>query len=131
MNKLLKERPILKPLIIGILLQIAVTAASVILLAFAMYFLEMENKYSPVLGSIAIALGSFVGSYYLSAKKGNNGYIYGLSDGFATFLIVSLVGLIINKGNITLNTLFHLVITVLAGVIGGICGVNRKDKKYI
>ena len=131
MNKLIKERPMLKPLITGILLQIVVTALSVIIFAFAMYFLEMENKYSPVLGSIAIALGSFAGSYYLSAKKGNKGYIFGLSDGFATFLIVSIIGLVINKGNITINTLFHLVIFVLSGAIGGIFGVNRKDKKYI
>lgn len=131
MNKFLKERPVLRSLIIGIFLQIVTTVVGVVLFAVAMYCLEMEKKYSPVLGSVAIALGSFIGSYYLSAKKGNKGYICGLSDGFATFLLVSLVGLIINKGSITINSLFHLVIFVLAGVIGGICGVNRKDKRYI
>lgn len=129
MNKI--DNKTIKQLIIGIVLQIAVSTAAVVFFAFMMYFLELENKYSPVLGSVALAIGSFAGSYFLSSKKGNKGYICGLTDGFITFLVVTIVGMIINKGNITINTLFHLVIIVLAGVIGGILGVNRKNKSYI
>ncbi len=129
MNKF--ENKTIKQLILGVVLQIAVSTAAVVIFAFMMYFLELENKYSVVLGSVALAIGSFAGSYFLSSKKGNKGYICGLTDGLITFLVVSIIGLIVNKGNITINTLFHLIIIVLAGVIGGILGVNRKNKNYI
>lgn len=131
MNKELKGKIDLKLLISCILLQVVITAVFVAVFAAIMYFFETDNKFSPVFGSAAVALGTFANAFYLSSKKRNKGYLIGLLVGGITFALVTLVGLIVNNGSITINTLFHFIIIILSAVIGGILGVNKRQNKYI
>ncbi len=124
-----KFRPI--PIFIGVLLEIAVTLLFVSIFALIMKIGEIDYKYSPVLGSIAIALGSFANSLYLSKIIGSRGYLIGFAVGLITFIIITLVGLAMNDGGLTLNTLFHFIIFTLSAVTGGVIGVNKTGKKYI
>lgn len=126
-----KEKFKVMPIILTIAIQIAVAMISVALFAVIINLGEIDYKYSPVFGSVAIALGTFASSYYLSNQKGSKGYITGLLVGLIIFAIVTLIGLVIDDGGITINTLFHLIITVLSGAVGGVMGVNRKGKRYI
>ncbi len=126
-----KEKIKIVPIIIGVLIQVAVTLLSISLFSVIINLAEIDYKYSPVFGSVAVALGAFVGSFYHSGKKGTKGYLTGMLVGIITFIIVTLVGLIINDGGITINTLFHLIIIMLSAVSGGIMGVNKKGNRYI
>ncbi len=126
-----KEKINFKPIIVCTALQIAVTLIMVALFALIMNFAEIDYKYSPVCATVSVAVGAFVSAYYLASKKGNKGYFYGMLIGFVTFLIVTLVGIVLNNGALGLNTLFHFIIFVLSAVIGGVLGVNKKPKKYI
>lgn len=120
-----------KPIVITVLIQIAVTAALVALFAVIINLTDTDYKYAPVLASVAVALGSMISSYYMATKKKNRGYIIGGMIGASTFGIITIVGLILNDGGMTVNTLFHLIIIMLSSIIGGIAGVNKKGKKYV
>ncbi len=120
-----------KPMVICGLFTILVTGVFICIFALVINFADIDLKYSPVFASISVALGVLTGSYYLSSKKGNKGFLTGLCIGGIAFIIITLVGLIINQGGIGINTLFHLIITVLSGIIGGVLGVNKRPKKYI
>lgn len=131
MNKELKCKSDLKPIILCCILQIVITGIFIAVFAALMYFLETDNKYAPVFGSISVAAGDFASSYFLSAKKKNKGYLIGLTVGIITFLAVTLISLITDDGGITVNTLFHFIIIMLSALTGGIMGVNKRKEKYI
>lgn len=120
-----------KNLIIGAVLQIIITLVTIIVFSLIMYFFETEDKYSPLFASISLAAGAFANSFFISAKKREKGYLYGMTIGFITFVLVTITGIIINSGSFTLNTFFHLVIIMLSAILGGILGVNKKKQSYI
>ena len=117
--------------LITVIIEIAVTLLAVSLFSIVMNSVDIDYKYSPVFGSVSVALGCLIASYFLSNKKKNKGYLIGATIGVITFIVITLIGLIINQGGIGINTLFHLVIIMLSSIIGGILGVNKKGKKYI
>ncbi len=116
----------------AIILGVATTAISVFLFAIFMFLTEKGYEYSTVFGTAAVALGSFVVAFYISRKRQSKGLLTGLITGIAVFLIVTVVSLIVDKGAITVNTLFHLIIFLLSSLIGSVLGVNKKEnRKYI
>ena len=117
--------------LITAIIEIAVTLLAVSLFSIVMNSVDIDYKYSPVFGSVSVALGCLIASYFLSNKMKNKGYLIGATIGVITFIVITLIGLIINQGGIGINTLFHLVIIMLSSIIGGILGVNKKGKKYI
>ena len=117
--------------LITAIIEIAVTLLAVSLFSIVMNSVDIDYKFSPVFGSVSVALGCLIASYFLSNKKKNKGYLIGATIGVITFIVITLIGLIINQGGIGINTLFHLVIIMLSSIIGGILGVNKKGKKYI
>lgn len=112
-------------------LEIIVTAVFIFAFSAVMYFLNLSNELSPVLATVSVALGVLVAAFYAAKKVGSKGYLVGLAVGGITFLIILLISLVVDSGGITINTVFHLIIIMLAALIGGISGVNKRGKKYI
>lgn len=118
-------------LIIGLIIGVSVTAALMLLSAAALLFLNADRALAVPLSTVCAAAGAFAAAFYNAWHIGDKGYKVGLLTGGAAFLAVLLVSFLIADGNISLNTLFHFIIMLLAGAIGGIMGVNRKQsKKY-
>ena len=120
-----------KNILISAVIQIIATVICMLLFSLIMYVFKTEEKYSPLFASVALATGSFINSFYISSKKKEKGYFNGIIVGSITFIIVTVVGLIVSSGSVTLNTIFHFIIILLSSIIGGILGVNKKPKKYI
>lgn len=121
---------------LGILIRLtllfaAITALSVFAFAVLAYLLPDLLAYSALLATLAVALGAFAASFYLSLRAGKKGWLCGLAVGVAVFALLTLAALIINHGGFTSNTVFRLVIVLLSSEIGGIIGVGRRDRKYI
>lgn len=113
------------------IIEILVAAVFICIFGLLMMILELDKIYSPLLANISISIATLVSSYITSKKIGNKGYLTGLIVGGVTFLIITLISFIIDDGSITTNTLFHLIIIILSGMIGGVLGVNKKQEKYI
>ncbi len=110
---------------------IAVSFIGILVFATAMYFLEGGYEYSPLFATISVAMGCLVASLTLARKIGKKGFLIGTAVGGVTFLILTLVALLVNSSAIGVNTLFRLIIIMLSSIIGGIIGVNKKPEKYI
>lgn len=118
--------------IISALIGIITTLLCMAIFSALIYFLGIDRSYSSPFGTLALAIGGFLSSRYAAGKIGDRGYLVGLLIGAVSFAVVTLIGMILNSGGLTLNTLFRFVITLLSSVIGGILGVNKgKNKKYI
>ena len=114
--------------LIGILATLVFLCAS----AAVILFFELDRGYSIPLATVSISLGSFFAAYFVSFKSEQKGYLIGTLIGIVSFASVTAISLIVSKNGLTVNTLFRLIIIVLASAIGGILGVNKgKNKKYI
>ena len=103
-----------------------------VLFSIIMLFAEIKYEYSSLFGTLSVALGLFVATYFTALKRGSKGLLIGLLSGSVTFLIVLIISFILNSGTLTYNTLFHLIIFILSAITGGILGVNKAStKKYI
>ena len=118
--------------LIGAVIGVAVTLALIMASAAFVLFFNLDREFCAPLGTVSLALGSFAAAYYVSKKSERKGYIIGTVIGLVSFGAVTVISLIVNKGGMSVNTLFHFIIIVLASAIGGILGVNKgKTKKYI
>lgn len=115
----------------SVIIFIISTTVFIGIFAALMYFLELDKNYSMIFATLSVAFGCFITSFFASGKIGSKGYITGLIIGFSIFIIITLISMIIDKGKITSNTLFHFLIFILSSLIGGVMGVNKKPKKYI
>ena len=114
------------------IIEAIITAVGVLVFAVIMYFLDAGYEYSAVFATVSLAIGCFLGSFYAAKKFGQKGLLNGAIVGIITFAIILVVSLIVDKGAVTVNTLFHLIIFMLSSVIGGVLGVNKaQNKKYI
>ncbi len=114
------------------LINIGVTGLFIGIFAVIMYLAQIGFEYSAVLATVSLAAGSLVSAFYAAKKIGRKGFLTGLIVGAVTFLTVTLISLFVDKGGVTVNTLFHLIIIMLSALIGGILGVNKAtNKKYI
>lgn len=108
------------------------TVVAMFVFAAALYFLEGGYQFSPLFATISLGIGCFLASLYAAGKIGKNGLLIGAIISGATFIIITLAGLMGSKEIFTLNTLFRLIILMLLSFIGGVIGVNKgQNQKYI
>ena len=103
---------------------------SMIVAALFMVLFEIKLYFLQIVAPICLVLGSFA-SGYLSAKKiGYGGIISGLIVGVITYLFVFLISAVVDPTGITFTSFIHLIITLIASLIGGIVGVNKNYKFF-
>ena len=116
----------------GAFLGIAVSIILMLLSAFLILKLDLDRAFCAPIATVCVSLGAFVASFYNAFKLGGKGYIVGLVTGGTVFLAILIISMIVSENGFSVNTLFHFIIMMLSGLIGGIWGVNRKlNKKYI
>lgn len=131
-EKIKKENTLLKKILISSVIGAVSTVLMMLIFAALIVLLQLDRAYAAPLGTVSIALGSMVSSYFCGRKISKNGYLIGLLNGGAVFMLVLFISLIASDWKITSNTVFHLVIILTASTAGGIFGVNKKSsKKYI
>ena len=97
-----------------------------------MYLIEGGYEYSSILATVSIAVGSLIASYFLGNKLGQKELLIGFAVGGITFIIITLISLLMDNGAVGINILFHFIIIMLASLIGAVLGVNKKsNQKYI
>lgn len=121
----------LKNFIFGLLIGIGAMIVFLMIFSGIILAFGISRNFAKVFATISVALGSMVSSYFSSRKIGKKGYITGFLNGLIFFLVVTFIALAANKGALSSNTLFRMIIVFLSSLIGGIAGVNKREKKYI
>lgn len=118
-----------KALLLGIIVSFGVTLFVIVLEAFLMSVVDIPDTFASPLSSVALAVGSLVGGFFVSQKTKEKGMLQGGALGLALFAAVTLISLIFDSSGISLVTFIHAVITILSGCVGGILGVNTGSKR--
>nr|WP_316613694.1 TIGR04086 family membrane protein [uncultured Ruminococcus sp.] len=123
---------IAKAVLIGVLS--SVVLAVLLTCLFSVMLHMMSGIPYDVIDYVMVAIEGFsvlIGAYIACVIVKSKGLIIGALCGAISLLIVFAVGMSMSKNNIGLLTIIRSIVMLLCGVIGGIMGVNRKEKVRI
>lgn len=123
---------VVKAVAIGVLC--SVVLAVLLTCLFSMMLNMMSGIPYDIIDYVMVGIEGFsvlIGAYIACVIAKSKGLIIGALCGAISLLIVFAVGMSMAKNNIGLLTVIRSAVMLLCGVIGGIMGVNRKDKVRI
>lgn len=86
-----------------------------------------ENLFAP-LGNIIMVISIFWGACHVSKVHGSKGLLRGINMGVAFFILMFIATLVFNPALISMKTfLFTLMLSLIAGGLGGILGVGLSN----
>lgn len=113
----------------SLILSILLTFIALLLLSAVLNFTDVsENIISPsiiVISSVCIMIGSFIVSKKIKEKGILNGAILGILYMFVLYIISSIANV---SFALNVSSLAMIGIGVIAGIFGGILGVNLNNK---
>ncbi len=105
---------------------------SVILMCLFAIIIMKSGLLSPELTDYAmlglLSLSCLFGGFVSAKINKNNGLLCGAATAFLVFAVTTIAGLSQFSETVTLLTLLRFIFTLLCGSIGGILGVNQKEK---
>lgn len=123
------DKKLLKSIIIGVLCSFALIT---ILTLICSLVITITGKYpNGVIEYISLAfigIGGLLGGYISARLNKSAGLAVGALTGLIVFIIILIVGLSQSVGTITILTIYKLLVTVVFSALGGVLGVNKKNK---
>ncbi|MEE0857863.1 MAG: TIGR04086 family membrane protein [Acutalibacteraceae bacterium] len=120
---------ILRSVLIGVLVGIAVCSVLIVLLSFLLVKMgQLPTNTVYILLQIIGALSAFLGGYTAVRIYKSMGLLLGVSTAFIMFLIVFLIGISTSVESVSMLSLTKLVAMLCAGAVGGILSVNKRKK---
>lgn len=129
-NNNLKQNSIyIKGILFGSIICITVIIVLLMISAFAITQIgnvptDVINIVVNTINGIGVFCGSFIALRIIKSK----GIIFGVTIGGILFALILIAGLISSTETLSINTPIKLVVSVICGGIGGVLGVNRKEK---
>ncbi len=114
----------LNAVIRGTLIALALSLILSVAAGLAYHFSSITAPAIPWLVVVVLAFSSFFGSICAGKDAGSMGIYHGAAVGLALFLIIFLVGGLFLTGAGTVGVVNKLIITTIAGALGGMIGVG-------
>jgi putative membrane protein (TIGR04086 family) len=122
-------KALIRPVLIGAAVGIAVTLALLLVCAFVFTLRDIPESAALPVSSVAAGLGALCGGFASARMVRKQGMMIGAITGAIIFIVTVAASIIADSGAFTANTPIRLLIMVLASVIGGILGVNYGAKR--
>lgn len=114
----------------GIILSILITLLGLLILAIVITYTNVSESIIPIAVTIITAISILIGSFFSTINIQKNGLLNGFAVGFAYIATIYIISSITSTGFTLTSTSFIMIISaILAGMLGGIIGVNLKNKK--
>ncbi|MCH5298331.1 MAG: TIGR04086 family membrane protein [Ruminococcus sp.] len=123
------DKKLVKATVFGIIIGCLITM--IVTLIAAVVFLKSGKMPGEIVGYITLSflgIGSLAGGYVCARIYKSSGIMCGAAVGIPMFIITLIVGMTNFVGNIGIMLLLKFATIMLTAVIGGILGVNKKDK---
>lgn len=116
----------------GLLAALAIAIVLSLLSTLLLHFSNLSEKFLPWIAAFILLISAFFGSGLAAARAGNKGLFHGLGVGLGFFVLIWLLGMLLFPKPITLlDLLGKLLLTVSAGALGGILGVNLAEQSSV
>lgn len=124
-NKTKVVKAILFGALIGILL---CTCLTVIATIIVVKMKSIPTDYINIISIIFCVISAFFSGFIAVRIAKSKGMLYGALTAMLLYLILLIAGLCVNSGSLSFVSLTKLISMVIAGGIGGIFAVNKKQK---
>ena len=123
---------IIKGVLFGVITGAMIIAALLCLCAVIfIYSKSLPGQYAEYIMLFIDFLGGLFGGYISARIIKARGILWGGVCGLMLFFIILFAGMSTSDSTLTTATLFKLLSLSISGIIGGIKGVNRKEKIHI
>lgn len=123
------QKNFIKSLIIGVLSSVAIILSLTCLTAILLLVSSIiPFAYLDYIMLVIIAIGVTFGGYIAARINKSQGLYLGLSNGAIIYIALIISGFCISSDTLTIITLLKAAITLIFSAIGGIKGVNTKEK---
>ena len=118
----------LKPIIVGV--GIALILSAILLLIFSFILMNADIPFSAVspITIVLMGISVFLGSFIVARSVRRRGLFLGICISLLYFIIMLLVSAATSPMGIGLDALWRFLTGLIAGVLGGVFGVNSKMK---
>ena len=115
----------MKRFILNLLLELIISLILFFVIALLMSFTSIsENVLTPLIVAVSM-FAIFVGSFCYAKDKRKHGIIHGGLLGIFYILLLYIISSVMYSNfNISANSLFMIILSILGGIIGGVLGVN-------
>ena len=117
---------LLKLFVADILIQGITLLLSSALFSLITYYLDLDIEILKRFTYIIVVFVSFISSFFVTKKVKNNGILVGIISQVPLFIYL-LITVIVSVGNFA-DFGFKFLLILIFGAIGGILGVNKKEK---
>ena len=117
---------LLKLFVADILIQGITLLLSSALFSLITYYLDLDIEILKRFTYIIVVFLSFISSFFVTKKVKNNGILVGIISQVPLFIYL-LITVIVSGGNFA-DFGFKFLLILIFGAIGGILGVNKKEK---
>lgn len=108
------------------------TLIALLILALFVTYGNMSDKAVLICVEAATFICVFLAGFAVSGAVGKNGWLSGLVAGVVYVIVILIVGWIsLGDSSITNETSKMFIISIVSGIIGGITGVNFKNKRRL
>ena len=108
----------------GLLISVIITCIfTIVILTIGLFPTDITNYITVAI----LAVGAFFGGFITTKITKSAGLI----TGFSVFLLVTIFGLFKSNDSVTIITLIRLISTVVAGALGGILGLRKRERIHI
>ncbi len=112
----------------GLLISVIITCIfTIVILTIGLFPTDITNYITVAI----LAIGAFFGGFITTKITKSAGLIAGLITGFSVFLLVTIFGLFKSNDSVTIITLIRLISNVVAGALGGILGLRKRERIHI
>lgn len=97
---------------------------------FFFFICDMDFENAFIFSIFTYVISSFYCGYSAGRKIKENGIMFGALSGCCFFLMCLLIALCMQP-HFNLDTLYKFIISIISGAIGGVLGVNKRNKKKL
>ena len=115
----------------ALLTAFGITIPGMLILAAILTFTDFPEKYTALGVLLATLTGLFIAGYKTGTRNEKTGMVKGGLSGLAYMLVLYLVSSIVFKYfTMTQRSIIMTVTGIVAGLIGGLMGMNKKPKTF-
>lgn len=120
---------LLRGVLVGVLIGEAVTLVLLFLFSCMMAFVDLPLAAADWMSAGALVIGAAAGGFLSAVISKANGLLTGFLCGALFCILLILLSLVFHPFEATTFFLLKIVLSLIFSAIGGILGVNRKQRK--
>lgn len=127
-NKARKQKVRQNENLLMFLLPFVLLFSALLLASLVSVFIDLEKKLNFPVITVIFSFCTFLSAFLVAGKKREKGLVAGIIYNLPSVIIILLLSLILNGFSVDLNIILSFVTMLISSALGGVIGVNRKQK---